>query len=293
MPTNLVLLAVSAVLYGAIFPINRWAADAGWPPVAFAAAQLLLGGVALAAIERLRGNRLLRSVADVRSYAVIGALSMAVPTALLTATAGHVAASMLTLVLALSPGLTLLFSAALKLDRLRPRVAVAMLCGFAGVLLIASPWSHALSAAETPWFLVALLVPVSFASANVSAALLRPPEVGPGTMAAGLLLAGGVVLVPLALLIDPSLLPGTMGGAAVATLLAGTVVNAVVIIMFFEVIRRAGPTFGSLFHYVALPAGVVWSIAAFGVLPPAIFWVAVVVMLGAVAAAVGGPRQAG
>jgi drug/metabolite transporter (DMT)-like permease len=147
MPTNLVLLAVSAVLYNAIFPINRWAANAGWPLVAFAAAQLLL--------------------------------------------------------------------------------------------------------------------------------------------------AGGVVLVPLALLIDPSLLPGTMGFAVVATLLAGTVVNAVVIIMFFEVIRRAGPAFGSLFHYVALPAGVVWSIAAFGVLPPAIFRVAVVVMLGAVAAAVGGPRQAG
>ena len=289
---NLAMLVAAALVYGAIFPVNRLAAEAAWPPVAFAFFQTFVGGAALAVVVRLRGHRLVPSLRHVWSYLVIGALAMALPAALLTLAAGHVPPVLLTLILSLSPVLTLLFATLLKLERFRPRSAVAVALGFAGVVLIASPWSHAMSAAEAAWFLLALLVPTMFAASNVAASLMRPPDTASATMAAGILIGGGVVVLPLALLVGPSMLPPVATAGALWSVAAATAINAFVVVLFFEVVRRAGPTFFSMFNYVALPAGVVWSILVFGEMPPLVFWLALAVMLGGVAAALGGGKRA-
>lgn len=291
MGTNVLLLVVAAVIYGAIFPVNRLAAEAAWPPVAFALFQVVLGGLVLGAAERLRGNRLVPSLAHVRSYLVLGALAMALPTAVLALTARHVPAVVLTLVLALSPVLTMTFATMLRLEPFRPRLALAVALGFAGVVLIASPWSHALGAGEAGWFLLALLAPVMFAAANVSASLLRPPATGSATMTAGMLLGGGLVVLPVALLAGP-LLPPAADAPTLGTLAAGAAINTAVMVLFFEIVRRAGPTFFSLFNYIALSAGVIWSIALFGEMPRPMFWLALAIMLGAVGVAIGGRRPA-
>ena len=290
--TNLAMLLVAALAYGAIFPVNRIAAEAAWPPVAFAFFQTFVGGAVLGVAVRLRGQRLVPSLRHVWSYLVIGALAMALPAALMTLAAGHVPSVLLTLVLSLSPILTLVFAILLRLERFRARAALAVTFGFAGVVLIAAPWSHAMGAGVAGWFLLALLVPTMFAASNVAASLMRPPATASLTMAAGILLGGGLVVLPVALLVGPALLPPLVTPAALGAVAAATLINAFVTVLFFEVVRRAGPTFFSMFNYAALPAGVVWSILVFGEMPPTVFWLALAIMLGGVAMALGGGRRA-
>ena len=289
---NFVMLVAAAVAFGAFFPVNRIAAEAGWPPVAFAFFQTFVSGAALAVYDGLRGHRLVPTLRHVWAYLVIGSLGMALPAGILTKAAGHVPTALLTLVLSLSPILTLLFAILVKLERFRIRAVLAVFLGMAGVVLIASPWSHAMSESASGWFLFALLAPVMFALANISAGLLQPPNTTSITMAAGILAGGGLVALPVALAVDPSMFPPAATPGAVWSLAAALLINPIVTALFIEIVRRAGPTFFSLFNYLALGAGVLWSIAIFGELPSAVFWVALAIMLAGVYTAIGGQRAA-
>ncbi len=287
---NVAMLIAAALAYGGFFPVNRIAAEAGWPPMAFAFFQTFLAGAALAVYVRRRGHRLVPTLQHVWAYVFVGSLAMALPAGLLTKAAGHVPPALLTLVLSFSPILTLLFAILVRLERFRVRAVVAVLMGLAGVALIASPGTGAMSAHASLWFLLALLAPVMFAASNIGASLLRPADTASCTMAAGILIGGSLVALPVALATNPSLLPPSATSGAVWSLAIATLVNVVVTVLFFEIIRRAGPTFFSLFNYIALGAGVLWSIVVFGKLPPPVFWLALAVMLAGVAIAIGGWR---
>jgi len=289
---NVAMLAAAAAIYGALFTVNRIAAEAGWPPVAFGAFQTIVAGVLLALYVRARGQRLVPTRQHVWAYLFVGSLALALPAGLLTKAASHVSPALLTLVLSFSPILTLLFAILVRLERFRMRAVIAVLLGLTGVLLIASPWSHAMSGTATGWFLIALAAPVMFALSNIGAALLRPPDTDSTTMAAGVLAGGGLVALPVALLTNSALFPAAATAGAVWALAAAVLINLCFTVLFFEIIRRAGPTFFSLFNYMAIGAGVLWSIAVFGELPPRVFWLALAIMLAGVYTAVGGKRSA-
>jgi drug/metabolite transporter (DMT)-like permease len=125
-----------------------------------------------------------------------------------------------------------------------------------------------------------------FAACNVAASILGPPATTTATMAAGMLGGAAIVAAPVALLADPALLPPSLSGAALLPLLIAAAVNVVFFLLYFEVVRRAGPTFMSTFNYVAIPAGIAWSMLIFGEQPSAVFWIALLLMLASVFVAV-------
>lgn len=284
--TNVLMLVGAGASYGLIFPVNRMAAEAGWPPVSFALFQALIGFVALAAVVLARGGKLVPSSRHAVSFLVLGALAIGLPIGLLTKTASHVPASTLTLILALSPVFTLAFATLLRLEVFRVQTLLAVFLGLCGVALIAWPGSQGLEAGATSWFLLALLAPVMFAACNVSASLLRPPATTSATMTAGMLGGAAIVAAPVALLTDPALLPPSLSGAALLPLLIAAAVNVVFFLLYFELVRRAGPTFMSTFNYLAIIAGIAWSLLLFREQPPAVFWIALLLMLASVFVAV-------
>jgi drug/metabolite transporter (DMT)-like permease len=113
------------------------------------------------------------------------------------------------------------------------------------------------------WFLLALLAPVMFAAANVSAALLQPPASSSVATAAGVLFGSALVILPVMLLAGQAWVPTRLDNAAIGTLLA-IAINAVFLILFLEIVRRAGPVFFAQFNYLAVLAGVAWGAAIFG-----------------------------
>jgi drug/metabolite transporter (DMT)-like permease len=57
--------------------------------------------------------------------------------------------------------------------------------------------------------------------------------------------------------------PTRLDEAAIGTLLAISI-NATFLVLFLEIIRRAGPVFFAQFNYLAVLAGVAWGAVIFG-----------------------------
>jgi drug/metabolite transporter (DMT)-like permease len=275
------LLVFAAAIYGGIFPVNRLAAEAQWPPMGFAFAQSLLAGLVLAGVAMAAHGGFAASAAHLRAYLVMGGLVVGLPIGILVAAAQHLDASVLTLVLCLSPILTLFIGALAGLERFDRRTFAGMLLGAAGVAVIALPGAGVVGADGVFWFLVALTAPVMFATANNCAKWLRPPGASSMTMAAGTLLGAAAVAGVVMLALGSAVLPAADTSGGLLPIVLATAINAVFFWLFFELVARIGPARFSLFNYLAVAAGILWSLVAFHEKPASLFWVALLLMVAA------------
>ena len=275
-----VWLVGAAIVYGAIFSVNKLAAAAGTPPLAQGFWQSLGGGLLLLIILALKGRKLALGRRHLLSYLVIGALAVGVPMSLLTYAAPHLPAGLQTIVLALSPPLTYFLGMLARIERFRVLGLLGLAFGFAGVLVIIVGLGLEESAPDAwRWFALSLIAPMLFACSNLAAALLRPPLSSSLSMAAGMLVGSSAMLIPIMAIAGQASVP--TGAGAIAALIAAAI-NAVFFVLFFEIIRLAGPTFFAQFNYLAVLAGVGWSIAIFGEGLSIYFFVAMLLMFAGV-----------
>jgi len=275
-----VWLVGAAIVYGAIFSVNKLAAAAGTPPLAQGFWQSLGGGLLLLIILALKGRKLALGRRHLLSYLVIGALAVGVPMSLLTYAAPHLPGGLQTIVLALSPPLTYFLGMLARIERFRVLGLLGLAFGFAGVLVIIVGLGLEESAPDAwRWFALSLIAPLLFACSNLAAALLRPPLSSSLSMAAGMLVGSSAMLIPIMAIAGQASVP--TGAGAIAALIAAAI-NAVFFVLFFEIIRLAGPTFFAQFNYLAVLAGVGWSIAIFGEGLSIYFFVAMLLMFAGV-----------
>lgn len=257
-----VMLISAAVIYGGLFSINKVAAEAGWLPVSYAFWSSLLAGIALWLLAVARKAPPGFSWPHLRAYFVVGGLAIGLPTALLTYVAPNLPAGVLTMVLALSPPLTYLISIAVRIERFYLLGVLGILFGFAGVAILVGPTAALPNADMVGWFLLSLLAPVCFASANVAAAVLRPPAATSVAMSAGILIGSSVIVAPVMLAVGQWSIPGGMGAGDWA-LLGAVAVNCFFVVLYLEIIRLAGPIFFAQFNYLAVLAGIGWGAIIF------------------------------
>ena len=272
------LLLLAASIYGGIFPVNRIASNVGWPSLSFTFMQSIIAALALLAISLLKGRRISMSRANIVSYVVIGGLVQGLPIGLLVHVAPHLDSSVLTLVLCLSPILTLLIGSISKRKAPDKLTIAGMILGILGVTLIAWPGS-VLADGSVLWFALALIAPFMFALANNCAVWLRPPAATSIVMATGTLLGASFVVFFLMIVSNSPFLPPTLEEAQIRPLLLASAINAFFFLLFFHIIELIGPARFSLFNYLAVAAGIIWSMIVFGEMPGAMFWLATLLML--------------
>jgi drug/metabolite transporter (DMT)-like permease len=96
-------------------------------------------------------------------------------------------------------------------------------------------------------------------------------------MGAGVLFGSSLVLLPVMLITGQGWFPQAFDDGAIGTLIA-IAINAAFLVLFFEIIRRAGPTFFAQFNYLAVLAGVAWGGIVFGERLTLTFFLAMVLM---------------
>ncbi len=272
-----VMLIGAAIIFGSLFSLNKIVAEAGIPPVGYAFWQSALAGLVLWLIAVLRKAPPGVSWQHIRAYFTVGALAIGLPIALLTYVAPNLPAGILTLVLALSPPFTYLICVIIRIDRFYFLGGVGILFGFAGVAMLVGPTAALPSSDMIGWFTLSLIAPLCFALANVSAAVLRPPNATSTAMAAGILLGSATVVAPLMGLLGQAYWP-VGAGAADWALLTSVSVNAAFVVLFLEITRLAGPTFFAQFNYLAAVAGIGWGAVFFGERLALAVWLALALM---------------
>lgn len=277
---HILLLLLAAMIYGAIFPVNRFAAEAGWQPLSFAFQQALFAGLALVLVGLLTGIRPGLTRSHLSAYLAIGGLVVGLPMGLLVAAARHLDASVVTLVLCLSPIFTLFIGSLLGIERLSRNMLIGMLLGIVGIAVIVIPQSAVLRQGTWGWFLLSLGAPVMFATANNLAKYMRPPATHSLAMASGTLLGASVVALAVLLLFGETMILPPSEPTQLLPLLAAAAINAAFYFLFFETIRIMGPARFSFFNYLAVAAGVIWSMIVFREQPASFYWLAIAIMFG-------------
>ena len=142
------------------------------------------------------------------------------------------------------------------------------------------------------WLLLAFLAPVCFACVNVYAGRFRPPAAPSLMLACGVLLASAVFLAPIMVATGQVYLfpgPDLSGDLAV---LGAVMLHAVFWVMFFEIVRLAGPVYVSQFNFLAVLAGMGWAILIFGDRPSTYIWGALVLLFAGLALIIWSMRRA-
>lgn len=262
LPLGLILVLGS--LWGLAFSFSKMAANAGVHPVSYTLWQAAGAGLIVAVMCWLRGMRIRLGGEYLRYYFTIGMTGIALPNVNLVAAIAHLPAGVMVLTIPFVPLMTYLIAIGLRMERFSVLRFSGVMMGLAGVALIVLPRASLPDPDAAHWFLLALGTPLFYAINNVTAARLRPRGSRSLPLAAGMLLAAGLMLAPVVLMLDVLYIPHWQLGEAEIGIGGQILVSSVAYLIFFEVLRLAGPVFMSFTGYIVTLTGIGWGVLLFG-----------------------------
>lgn len=279
---ELALLLVLAGLWGGSYTFIKLGVET-IPPLTLITARTLIAGLVLLVVIRWRGLRLPRDLATWRLFLVQAGLNSVVPFTLIAWAERSVAAGLATILSSTSPIFVVLLSClSASAERLPALRLAGIAAGLAGTVLIVG--AQAISGfGEQLWAQLAL---VAASICYGGAALFGRSFKGldPIMPAAGSLLCGAFVLLPLSLLLDR---PWTLSPSvqSIQALIALSLVStALAFVIYFRLIARLGSVATTSVAYLRVPAGVLIGMVFLGEALAPTAWAGLVLVIGGVLA---------
>ncbi len=246
------LLFLGAV-WGAAFLFLRIAApEVG--PVWAAEIRLLIGASLLVLVA---GRRTLAAARGrMASFLLVGALFSAVPFTLIAIAEVTLPAGFTSLLNAATPLFTAAIAIAFFGQRVGPRVAAGLAVGVIAVIVLVGFSPFEMRVTTLLAVAAGLGAPLSYAIAG-NFVRARLAGVEPLELATGMLVAGALVALPVAIL---SGAPGVLATDGMVSLIAvGTLSTALAWPIFFRVLRRTTPTAASTVTFVVPAFALTWG----------------------------------
>ena len=246
------LLFLGAV-WGAAFLFLRIAAPEVGPAWA-AEIRLAIGAAVLLAVAGPATLRVARGRAT--TFLIVGALFSAVPFTLIAVATVTLPAGFAALLNAATPLFTAVIAVGFMGQKISARVAAGLAVGVMAVIVLVG-WSPLEPGATTILAVAAGLgAPMSYAVAG-NFARARLADVEPLELATGMVTAGALVALPVAVL---SGAPGTLAlDGAISLLAVGVLSTAVAWPIFFRVLRRTTPTAASTATFIVPAFAIAWG----------------------------------
>ena len=257
-PVDLASLLCLGAVWGAVFVFMRIAApEVG--PVWAAEVRLAIGASVLIAIAgrrtwRVSGGRLI-------AFTITGALFSAIPFTLISFATVTLPAGFTALLNAATPLFTAAVGVAFLGHRISARVAAGLSVGVVAVVILVG-WSPLEPTMATLLAVAAGLgVPASYAFAG-NFVRARLADVPPLELATGVITAGALLALPVAILSGPPRVPAING--VVSLIGVGTLSTAFAWPLFFRVLRRTTATAASTVTFIVPAFALFWASIALG-----------------------------
>lgn len=246
------LLFLGAV-WGAVFLFMRIAAPQVGPVWA-ADIRLAIGAAVLVVVA---GRRSLAAVRGrVAGFLIVGVLFAALPFTLISFATVTLPAGFAALLNAATPLFTAAIGVAFMGTRIGWRIAVGLVVGMVAVVELVGFSTLEPGAATILAVAAGLGAPASYAIAG-NYVRARMAGVEPTELATGMLAAGAVLALPVALLSGP---PGTPAPDGVLSLVGvGVLSTAIAWPIFFRVLRRTTPTAASTVTFIVPAFALTWA----------------------------------
>jgi drug/metabolite transporter (DMT)-like permease len=251
------MFAMGAI-WGAQFSLVKLGMQEGIPPAAWTLFVCVTAAIALLGLSWWRGAHPAALLPHSRYAVIAGATSVAIPNTIMAVVVGHVPAGVAAMLNTLSPVMTYGLALAFAMDRFHALRFAGIGFGLVGTLLILGPRASLPDPAMIPWVAFNLFVPFFYALSNVYVARARPDGVDSIALAGAMQVGSALSLLPLALwqgvyIPIPPATPGDWALIALATM------YWISSLLFFEVIRLAGPVFFSQTGFISTIFGVLWG----------------------------------
>lgn len=271
-------LFVLGVGWGSTQSLGKIAASGGAGHFLLIFWQLVIGVLVLGALLLVRGRRLRLTRPALRFAVVIAVIGTIIPNSTFYMAVRHLPAGIMSILISMVPLLAFPIALALGMDRFSARRFLGILCGLAGVALIAQPGAGAEQTLPVLWIAVAVIGPLFYAiEGNVVArwgtAGLDPVEA---------MFLASLVGAPLALMLTLTsgqwAWPQRPFGPPEWALIGSSALHAFLYTGYVALASRAGAVFATQTSYIVTASGVFWAMALLGERFNSGVWAALVVM---------------
>jgi drug/metabolite transporter (DMT)-like permease len=280
--TELTLLLALATLWGASYTFIKIGVET-IPPVTLIAARTLIAGGILLAVIRARGLTVPRDAATWRRFLAQACLNSVIPFTLIAWAERTVDAGLATILNSTSPIFAFLLTIAItRHEPVTGRKLFGVAAGIAGTCLIIGMQAfgglgHGLAAQ-----LAIVAATICYAGAAIFGRRFK--SLDPIMPAAGSLVCGAAILVPVSLVVDRpwSLAPST---ASILALLSLSVFStALAFVIYFRLVHTLGSVGTTAQAYLRVPIGVAVGVVFLGETLPSTAWAGLACVIVGVAA---------
>ena len=259
--TDLALLLVLATLWGASYAFIKVGVQS-IPPVTLIAGRTLIAAGLLLAVIHYRGMALPRGGAIWARFAVQACLNSVIPFTLIAWAEQTVDASLATILNALSPVFAFLMTWLWRQEAATVPKLFGVVVGLGGVGLVVGVealggWGRQLGAQAA-----IVLATVCYAGAAIFGRGFS--RLDPMLPAAGSLLCGAVVLVPLGMVVDRPWQLTPSADSVLALLGLAVFSTALALVIYFRLVRTLGAVGTTAQAYLRVPVGVAIGVALLG-----------------------------
>ncbi|WP_454847988.1 DMT family transporter [Rhizobium binxianense] len=281
-PKELVFLLMLSTLWGASYTFIKVGVET-IPPVTLIAARTLIAGSILLAVIHRRGLRMPRDGATWRRFFVQACLNSVVPFTLIAWAEQSIDAGLAVILNAATPIFTFLLTLLVaRHEAATARKLFGTVAGLAGICLVVGV--EALGGlGHQLWAQLAIVsATICYAGAAIFGKNFKGLD--PTMPAAGSLVCGAVILIPLSLVVDrPWTLTPSMG-SVLALLALSAFSTALAFSIYFRLIQTLGSVGTTSQAYLRVPIGVAIGVVFLGETLNSTAWIGLVCIVAGVAA---------
>jgi drug/metabolite transporter (DMT)-like permease len=288
MARELLLLLLLATLWGASYSFIKIAV-ATIPPITLIAARTLIAGLLLLALMLWRGIEMPRDRATWRRFAFQACLNSVIPWTLIAWGERSVDAGLATILNSAAPIFTFLLTALItRHEASTPRKLFGVIAGMIGICLIVGVGAFAHVGQQLVAEIAIVAAAICYACGAIFSRGFRGLD--PMAPAAGSLLCGAAVLIPLSIAFEQ---PWTVAASPTSIwALLGLAVfsTAAAFVIYFRLIQTLGSVGTTAQAYLRVPIGVALSVAFLGESLSPTAWIGLTCVVLGVAAMTIAPR---
>jgi drug/metabolite transporter (DMT)-like permease len=256
------LLALLATLWGASYTLIKLGV-ATIPPVTPIAARTLIAGVLLLIVMRWRGVSLPRDAASWRRFLFQACLNSAIPFTLIAWAERSLDAGLATILNSTAPVFTFLLTSAItRHEAVGLRKLFGVLAGLAGICLIVGVQALGGIGEQLVAQIAVVVATICYAGAAIFSRGFRGLD--PMAPAAGSLLCGAAILVPVSLVVDRRWTLAPSASSVLALLGLAVFSTALAFVIYFRLIQTLGSVGTTAQAYLRVPIGVAIGVLFLG-----------------------------
>ncbi|VVC76088.1 hypothetical protein AQUSIP_13930 [Aquicella siphonis] len=262
--TGLLILVILGFVWGTGYSIARYAMTSGVPPLGYSFWQSLGPALIIGFIALHQNKKQVLTAARMRYYLICGLTGIVIPNTSMYFAAAHLPASILAMIVNTVPIIAYPMALAARLESFNWQRMTGILLAFCGLMLIIFPKSSLPAPEMIPWALSTLITPFSFAFCSIYIARYRPAGSDTLSLTAGMLIFSSLLLTPLVLFSHSFYLFNIPFTAPDWVILLEIILSSIGYLLFFQLIKIAGPVFYSLVDTIVVLTGIFWGYLIFG-----------------------------